>query len=182
MKSLVFALLLALAPASNHHLHLDDEISDKTVAPLVAALDGARGRVVIEIDSPGGEVEAGWQLVRAIERSAAHVVCVVDGEADSMAFVVLQACDERVITERSLLMAHEAAAGVRGQPDDIQNGLNHLRRINEQLVRFCARRMGMRWQRLSAMIAHGRELWLGPEEALRLHAVDRVVVSVGQVL
>lgn len=175
MYLLALLMSLATAPAPAPHLQLQTEITAETVAPLVEALGSATGRVVLEINSPGGEVDAGWTLARAIERSPAHVVCVVDGEADSMAAVVLQSCQERLMTERSVLMFHEPGGAVRGQPRELENALRRMRLMTQQLVRHCARRMHMPWRRLARLIEGGRELWLGPDEALKMHAVDGVV-------
>lgn len=179
MKFLATLALLSCfqSPAKTDHLKLQGEVTAESVAPLVEALATAQGEVTIDIDSPGGSVYAGWDLVHAIEQSPAKVTCIVDGEADSMAAVVLQACDVRIMTERSALMMHEPSVGGGGQPDELARELTHLRIMSEQMARFCARRMGLTWRAYLAHVAHGAEWWLGPDEALKTHAVDRVIAS-----
>lgn len=71
------------------------------------------------INSPGGEVLTGMQIIAAIDVVKARgvkVQCFVSTIAASMAFHILGACDERYTLRTSLLLWHPAAVmafGVR---------------------------------------------------------------------
>ena len=71
--------------------------------------------VILHIDSDGGGVVAGLELVRSIEEMKRaypkkRLVCVVESRAVSMGFFILQAvCDSRVMHSYSFLLAHQVA-------------------------------------------------------------------------
>lgn len=65
------------------------------------------------INSPGGSVEAGLQLVEAIHIAQSRGVtvrCAVSTLAASMAFIILNECNERYALSNSLLLFHPARA------------------------------------------------------------------------
>lgn len=65
------------------------------------------------INSPGGSVEAGLQLVEAMHIAQGRGVtirCAVTTLAASMAFVILNECSERYALSNSLLLFHPARA------------------------------------------------------------------------
>lgn len=65
------------------------------------------------INSPGGSVEAGLQLVEAMHIAQSRGVtirCAVTTLAASMAFIILNECDERYALSHSLLLFHPARA------------------------------------------------------------------------
>lgn len=71
----------------------------------------------IMINSPGGAVVVGLQIIQAIDIARARgvkVVCAVGVLAASMAFQLLPHCSERYAMKRSLLLFHPARAMVRG--------------------------------------------------------------------
>jgi ATP-dependent protease ClpP protease subunit len=63
--------------------------------------------VLVRLDSPGGIVEEGRRMARAIEASPVPVLCLVTGEAASSAFYVLQSCAYRMMVPDAQLLAHE---------------------------------------------------------------------------
>lgn len=69
----------------------------------------------IVINSPGGSVFAGIQMVEAIhiaQNRGVKVRCAVSTMAASMAFIILSECDERYAFSNSLLLFHPASVGI----------------------------------------------------------------------
>jgi len=64
------------------------------------------GTINIFINSPGGSVSDGFAIYDSIRACKNFVRGYVYGSADSMASVILQACDERIISENSRVMIH----------------------------------------------------------------------------
>lgn len=78
---------------------------------LTAGIPGDR---VIEIDSPGGEVEAGNRMLHLLEKeqeAGVKLTCVVLHQASSMAFNILTHCDARLAMPRAKMLVHKVAAG-----------------------------------------------------------------------
>lgn len=92
----------------------------------------------IYIDSPGGEVEAGFyfvDLMHQYQTKGTKFNCFVNNEAYSMAFIILSACDDRYIWPGTHLLFHQVReylsgiylAGELGEMSEIlTNHNNHL--------------------------------------------------------
>lgn len=80
---------------------------------LLGASHQGSGDFVILIDSRGGSVDAGAQMINAVARikGKSRAICVVVGDAMSMAFNFLTACDIRLAVKDTRLLAHHFAAG-----------------------------------------------------------------------
>lgn len=174
------------ASAETTYLRLSGEIDDVSASTLVTAIEAAPHNkgdaIVIEINSPGGEVDPGFSIVKAIERYPAHVVCVVDGEADSMASYIYVSCDVRAMTRRSVMMIHQPALGMRGQLNDVQNALDWIAALTSSMMEHYALRMhGITAVELAAKVAGGRTLWMDWKAAQRYGAVDIVIDRVADI-
>lgn len=155
----------------------DDEISEASVAQFsmeLALAEQTFDSVVVEINSPGGELGAGMKMMKAIEQSSAQVTCRVDGVAASMAFIVLQSCDERVMTKRSVLMGHQVALGVRGQKTQMENALAVARALDWAMGCAVVAKAHISVEQYLLLIDGGHELWLTGPEALVFGFVDSV--------
>lgn len=188
LKSLALLTFLLAAPvASERHqvAHvsiagpIDSDLADQ-FEQTVAKLNHAEV-IVVEINSRGGEMEAGFRISKAIERSPVHVVCVVDGVAMSMANYILQSCDERLMTKRSVLMLHLPAVQAEGQEDDLSDAVAGLHAAGEAACQHLARRMTLTPEELLTKIEH-RSWYLNAPEALQVKAVDLIVSDVPSVI
>lgn len=136
--------------------------------------------ILIEIDSLGGDVYAGFRMAKAIEAAHAGTVCVVDEMAASMAFYILQSCGSRFMTKRASLMVHEphmASALYIGELIEYQNYYNELKASADAMVEHEAKRMKISVADLSQRIARSAQWWMNWREAWQWGAVDAVVES-----
>lgn len=138
--------------------------------------------IVVELDTPGGSVGAGIAMAKAIERSPVPVVCVVDGMAASMGLYILQSCDVRVMTKRSLLMGHEPSARMAGQPQALQDLAELLLRLSRAMAYHITARTNISPDDYLSKIAGGRELWFNFDDAVALKFVDYATDSTQDVL
>ncbi len=171
-----------IAPAATNEgpILFETDVNEMSVfvfmRQLEAANASAKGEpVVVIIDTPGGSVLDGIVMGKAIERSKAQVICVVDGMAASMGLYILQSCDVRLMTGRSLLMGHEPASGARGQPDELGQTEELLRKLSHAMAAHIVHRMNISVAEYEAKIAHGAEWWTTAEEALAVGAIDGIV-------
>ncbi len=140
--------------------------------------------IVFEINSQGGSVDYGFDLVRAMERSKAPIQCVVDADAQSMAFYILQACNTRFMTKRSKLMVHEPIRAIEGYnyPTAIKNVYESMRTLNLGMTEHEGRRLRVSVTELRHRIAGGVCWYMDWEDALHYGAVDGIVTSVEDVV
>jgi len=160
------------------HYLFDGEVSPYTVDAAIEAVNKANAegasRIVIEWNTPGGDVFAGMRLAKVLENSQVPTVCVVDGMSASMGFYLLQSCQTRIMTHRSLLMAHGPAAGAAGKTSDVGDMAALLARLQHAMVRHMCKRMNVTPEEFEAQIDR-RDWWMTDDEALSYGAVDRLV-------
>jgi ATP-dependent Clp protease protease subunit len=97
------------------------EDSAKQVIKNIHILDNSgTGTITINLMSEGGDVGAGLAIYDAIRYCKNHVRGIAIGEVASIATVIIQACDERVMFANSYFMLHEGSASVEGKFRDKQ--------------------------------------------------------------
>ncbi len=158
----------------------DDEGILQAASEFMKHVEAKDKTVVFNINSHGGSIFGGLNLIKVIEdfkkSEGIHTVCIVDSYAYSMGFVFLQssACDERLITTRSTLLAHEGSMEASGTAEEIHNQEVFLRQVSLALSTMCADRMKMPLASFLARV-NSKDWIFGAEEALKVGAVDAIV-------
>jgi ATP-dependent protease ClpP protease subunit len=161
---------------------IDGNSAAKVVRQINEADKAGASMIVIEINSPGGSVTDGLDIIKAIERANAPVVCVVDGGAYSMGFVILESCDVRLMTNRSSLMMHQASVGgyAPNRESEFKDMADFLNTINEGMIAYLSTRMTVSADFIREKMT--REWWMGTAEAKSVGAIDCSVASVIETL
>lgn len=167
----------------NPTLALNGVVDAETAIPLLMAIEhfdndpSIRG-ITLKINSPGGRVDVGWVLIDRIEKSRLPFTCVVDRDAASMAFMILQACDVRLMTKRSTLMAHQISLGFTKNTTLTLKELEELAsltRIEDSAqVEHEVAKMKITAAEFRKR-TEGKDWFMNWEEALKVGAVDGVV-------
>lgn len=162
---------------SDNTIVLRGEINGSTVSKTISALMTHKGPIVnLFLSSPGGSVIDGAQLVQAIRSVNKKVVCITDFSA-SMSFVILQACDERVVLEASILMQHVASFSIRHQPQPNAIAfVEFIKQITTTMDMAQAQRMQLPLERFRQLIRD--DYWLFGREAVKVKAADRVAQAI----
>lgn len=136
--------------------------------------------VLITLDSAGGCVDNGWRAIRLIQSSPVPVHCLVDGEADSMAFFMLQACTTRGMTAVSKVMSHQPYFKMTQDTplrlSELRSLLNNIQTMIDQVEILSAARMGMTLAEFRRQ--NEVDWWMSSIAARKVNAVDYVVNSV----
>jgi ATP-dependent Clp protease protease subunit len=158
---------------------LRDAIDSESAARLVYQLNEINGRttpVYLYINSPGGDVMAGLEIITYIKSLQAQnrsVHCIAH-EAMSMAFVLFQYCSERYIMAASTLMQHQMAmSGIKGKIYDINSRLAYYNTVEQELNAYQAERLNMTTDAFVKKIQH--DWWLFSNEILTWHGADKMV-------
>jgi len=162
---------------SENTIVMRGEVNSSSVSKAISALMTAEGSTVnLFLSSPGGSVLDGAQLVQAIRSVNKKVVCVTDFSA-SMSFVILQACDERIVLESSILMQHVPSFGLRHQPQPNAIAfVEFLKQITTSIDKAQAARMELTLERFRQLTRD--DYWLFGSEAVKAKAADRVAQAV----
>jgi ATP-dependent protease ClpP protease subunit len=151
------------------------DIDAAGVTPIIEALRAHPPTLTIFITSNGGYVSAGWGLLNEMELAQAagtSVVCVVEKGAFSMAAVVVQGCNVRLMRRGSALMFHTASIGsVGGNQWDLERAAREIEAVNDRIAIYVAGRLNIPQAEYEKNVAD-RDWWVGVEEALEVGAID----------
>jgi len=163
-------------------------ITDTAVNECMTALntwhrESEECEMEVLFDSPGGTVVDGMHLFDHILelRSLGHVVNTrTRGMAASMAGILLQAGDKRIMGAQASLMIHEASFGASGKIGDVEDTVEWVNKVQERILDIFAtrcqgsdapkaltkRQIKTRWRR--------KNWWLDAGEALDFGLIDEV--------
>jgi ATP-dependent protease ClpP protease subunit len=125
-------------------VYLLDDLNNLSAEEIDQFVELHVPEITLYITSPGGDVIDGLAIIRAIQRAqraGIKVIGVVRGEACSMAFVVLQVCDERVMSHGDALMAHGVVGAMNGDSRTIEASVRLLDHWREYLAGLCAEKV-----------------------------------------
>lgn len=103
-------------------IHAHGEISSAKLDTLFQELiNKGETHVKLRFNSPGGDVIDGMTMYNNIKASPLHVTGVVEGAAYSIAGLILQACDKRLVNKLSRVMIHDVQGGTMGTAAQLRN-------------------------------------------------------------
>lgn len=165
-----------------HYNGVIDNNGEKFVDQLMTQAEAKKvDFVVIDINSVGGSMAAGFNIAKRIENSSVRVVCIADGEVDSMAFYILQSCDQRYMTKRSVLMIHNPLYSRNlemASNDEIHNITDEADAQARAVMEHETAKMKIKPAELAKHIPGARQWWLDWKDAKKYGAVDGIVSSV----
>ena len=148
-----------------------DEVTPAAFLKDLEAL-GEIGALDVYINSPGGDVFAGYAIYNILRRHPARVTVHVDGLAASAASVVAMAGDRIVMPAASMMMVHRAWTLACGDAARLLDIAAELERVDGQLAQIYADRTGKAIEDIKALMA--AETWMTGAEALALGFCDEV--------
>lgn len=129
--------------------------------------------IELYFNSNGGSVKEGTAIYNQLKRHKAHKTGYVDGVAHSIAFVMLQACDHRVMGEGTSALLHEMWACVAGNAAQLRteaDQLDDLMVASRKL--FMLRAKNITESQLKEMME--KETMLTPDKALEYGFIDEI--------
>lgn len=136
-----------------------------SAAEFVNTLSGIRGDLEVHINSNGGDVFDGIAISNAISGHKGNVTTVVDGIAASIASVIAQAGQHRVMQSGAMMMIHDAFGGCMGNEKAMRDMADTLAKVSDNLANIYAQRS----RKDSPAVWRNRmrdETWYTAEEAV----------------
>lgn len=167
----------------NHIYHFAGPVMAATVAPCQRTLSqwsrlDPGCPITVVFNSPGGSVIDGMALFDFLLelRGKGHkLTTVCRGYAASMAGILLQAGDTRVMGRESYLMIHELSAGTHGKIGEMEDAVKFYQMICKRVVGIFVDRSGKKCSEAVFKKNWTRaDWWLDSVEALRLGFVDEI--------
>lgn len=128
--------------------------------------------IELHINSNGGSVKEGVAIYNQLKQKACKKVGYVDGVAYSIAFVILQACDERIMGIGTSALIHEMWIETCGNSKELRkmaDDLDVLMEANRQIFLECS---GLEEEQLIEMME--AETFLTPDQCLEYGLIDKI--------
>lgn len=144
----------------------------KAAEEVVKSLNEATEDVTLVINSPGGSVLEGLQVVNAIRNCKQKVTAKVEVMACSMGGVIALACNQLIMHKDDLLMLHNCMSYAEGNKEEMANVIESMKAIDAVLHSIVMEHA--KDKTLDARIDNG-EVWLTGEQAVEMF--DHVVIE-----
>lgn len=152
---------------------LESDVSSYTLSKELQELDESIEHINVYINSYGGEVAEGLAIYNALKRHKAKVTTYVDGFACSIASVIFAAGDERIMSDTSLLMIHNAWTWAAGNANDLRKQAEDLEKITQASINAYMDIVNISEDELKEMMDN--ETWLNGEEAFEIGFATKLV-------
>lgn len=152
---------------------LESDVSSYTLSKELQELDESIEEINVYINSYGGEVAEGLAIYNALKRHKAKIKTYVDGFACSIASVIFAAGDERIMTDTSLLMIHNAWTWASGNAEELRKQADDLEKITQASINAYMDIVNISQDELKEMMDN--ETWLNGEEAFKIGFATKLV-------
>lgn len=130
-------------------------------------------KIEVQISSAGGDVFAGIAIYNALRSHPAHITTRVDSLAASIASVIVQAGDHRVMLSGSQQMIHPAWGMAIGSADEMRELADLLDKQTDIIAGIYAERSGKDAEHFRSLMDDST--WFTDEEAVEAGLADEVV-------
>lgn len=170
----------------HHTYRFDGDVTQKSVDACMRVLEAWHRQdpacdMEIKITSYGGSVIHGMSLVDqltqfSIRGGGQHKVTIrVLGAAASMAAIILQTADVRLMGREAYLLVHEPSGSAEGTHGDLKDTLKWFDLISERIAQlFVNRSQGKITLEDFEALWQRRDVWLDSNESLRYGFVDAI--------
>lgn len=129
--------------------------------------------IEVQISSPGGDVFAGIAIYNALRTHPARITTRVDSLAASIASVIVQAGDRRIMVSASQQMIHPAWGFAIGPAPDMREMADLLDKQTDVLAGIYAERSGKPAEHWRTLM--DAETWFTAEEAVEAGLADEIL-------
>jgi len=169
---------------NSRRLFLNDAIDSETGGALIRKFWYLENKepgkpITLIINSPGGEINAGFAIWDQIKMLTSPVTTIVTGLAASMGSVLslCAAKNRRFATPNARFMIHQPLIGgvVKGQATDLEIHAREMLKMRAILVDIYAKATGKDPKKIEKDI--DRDTWLSAQEALEYGLIDKIVTT-----
>lgn len=153
----------------------DESITAKQFVADIKDLDVTT--MTVRINSIGGSVPDGLAIFNALRRHKATVTTANDGQALSVASLILMAGDEIEMAENAMLMIHAPWCSMAGNAVELRERADLLDKWAESMASAYVRTKGLSKDEILALLTDGQDHWYSADEAIAAGFANRVVAA-----
>ena len=155
-----------------------DGVSFNSIDEFITSIPEDDDVIDMRINSPGGVVPEGWAIIDKLRATGKKIVATIEGDAASMAAIVLLAASERKAYKHARLLIHDAyfpeytLAGAY-RKEDLEKLAASLEEDNERALDFMVERTGADRETLEALMKEDR--YIDMEQAKELGFIHEIL-------
>lgn len=160
----------------NDYKDVFDWMNKDSFSPLSIQnqLDDADGEdITLEINSPGGYVDAGSEIYTALKEYPGKVTANIVGKACSAASWIALAADHVAMSPTAQMMIHRASGIAQGNVDDVNSQANALNELDQSFVDLYAKRTGKTKDEIYDMMKSNT--WMNAKTAKANGFIDEIM-------
>jgi ATP-dependent Clp protease protease subunit len=156
---------------------VNKELAERVVRQLLLLEAKNSDPIKIMIDSPGGDVDAGYAIFDMARFVKPEVWMVGMGLVASAGALILLAApkERRVAFPNSHYLIHQPLSGLRGVATDIEIHARELEKTRDKLNKLIATETGQPLERV--VKDTDRDYWMSAEDAIAYGLVSRIVAT-----
>jgi ATP-dependent Clp protease protease subunit len=156
---------------------VNKETSERFIRQLLLLESLSAEPITVLIDSPGGDVDAGYAIFDMIRFVAAPVRIVGMGLVASAAALILLAVpkDRRLGLPNSHYLIHQPLSGIRGVATEIEIHARELEKTRERVNKVISEATGQSLEQVRKDT--DRDFWMNAEEAIGYGLISRVATK-----
>lgn len=134
-----------------------DGVSFNSIDEFIAAIPDDDDTIDMRINSPGGCTQEGWAIIDKLRATGKKITATIEGDAASMAAIVLLAASERKAYKHARLLIHDAyfpEYTLEGayHKEDLEKLASQLEEDNQRALDFMVERTGADRDTLAALM------------------------------
>ncbi len=156
---------------------VNKELAEKVIKQLLLLEADGNNPIKVFIDSPGGDVDAGFAIFDMMRFVKPDVYTVGMGLVASAGALILLAApkDRRLGLPNSHYLIHQPLSGIRGVATEIEIHANELEKLRVKLNKLISEETGMDLARVEKDT--DRDYWLNADESMEYGLISKVVSS-----
>jgi ATP-dependent Clp protease protease subunit len=156
---------------------INKETAEKFVRQLILLEAMGKDPVKVFIDSPGGDVDAGYAIFDMIRFVDMPVYTIGMGLVASAGALILIAApkERRIALPNSHYLIHQPLSGMRGVATDIEIHAREIEKIKAKINKLIADETGKKLSQVESDT--DRDYWMTSDEALAYGLVSKVVAK-----
>ncbi len=131
-------------------------------------------RLTLILNSPGGELDACWALVDAMQGSPIPVDTIGTGCVASCGIITLMAGNYRIATPNTSFLSHQFSAGAYDKQHELMSSVSLWKQINDRVLAHYKRCTGLALKTIKEKLLPPSDVWLTAKEAKKYHIVDEI--------
>jgi ATP-dependent Clp protease protease subunit len=156
---------------------INKNLAEKTVRQLLLLEADGDGPIKVFIDSPGGDVDAGFAIIDMMRFVKPDVYTIGMGlVASAGALILLGATkDKRFGLPNSHYLIHQPLSGMRGVATEIEIHARELEKVRARINKFMSDETGKPLEQVEKDT--DRDFWMTADEAAAYGLISRTITS-----